>query len=187
MDSKTPEPVEVRAQTCSWPKELAQLAKASLKNKKAELAASLHGFYSEHFRWIVDESDWQKRDGRRRRNPDPQALPDPRSRPAIYYRVSRHSCKCRGDPSEAATALTEPKRLCREVCTFYQNHAWTERRNRNRVIAVLKCNGERTGTHEPRGRKVRAQFAHVWGVRRGRVVRFQQYTDTKQFAEVVAE
>src|SRR6185312_1789075 len=34
------------------PTELAQLAKASLKNKKTELAASLHGFYSEHFRWL---------------------------------------------------------------------------------------------------------------------------------------
>jgi transposase len=38
------------------PKELAQLAKASLKNKKAELAASLHGFYSEHFRWLLSEA-----------------------------------------------------------------------------------------------------------------------------------
>jgi transposase len=38
------------------PKELAQLAKASLKNKKAELAASLHGFYSEHFRWLLTEA-----------------------------------------------------------------------------------------------------------------------------------
>lgn len=25
------------------------------------------------------------------------------------------------------------------------------------------------------------QFAHVWGVRDGKVVRFQQYTDTGQF------
>jgi transposase len=38
------------------PKELAQLAKASLKNKKIELAASLHGFYSEHFRWLLSEA-----------------------------------------------------------------------------------------------------------------------------------
>ena len=38
------------------PKELAQLAKASLKNKKGELAASLHGFYSEHFRWLLSEA-----------------------------------------------------------------------------------------------------------------------------------
>ena len=38
------------------PKELAQLAKASLKNKKSELAASLHGFYSEHSRWLLSEA-----------------------------------------------------------------------------------------------------------------------------------
>jgi transposase len=38
------------------PKELAQLAKASLKHKKVELAASLHGFYSEHFRWLLSEA-----------------------------------------------------------------------------------------------------------------------------------
>ncbi|HEX4168730.1 MAG TPA: IS110 family transposase [Bryobacteraceae bacterium] len=38
------------------PKELAQLAKASLKDKKVELAASLHGFYSEHFRWLLSEA-----------------------------------------------------------------------------------------------------------------------------------
>jgi transposase len=38
------------------PKELAQLAKASLKNKKAEFAASLQGFYSEHFRWLLSEA-----------------------------------------------------------------------------------------------------------------------------------
>ncbi len=45
--------------------------------------------------------------------------------------------------------------------------------------------GTYTGRRKETGREVRAQFAHVWGVRDGRVVRFQQYTDTKQFAEVV--
>ena len=34
----------------------AQLAKASLKHKKVELAASLHGFCSEHFRWLLSEA-----------------------------------------------------------------------------------------------------------------------------------
>lgn len=43
-----------------------------------------------------------------------------------------------------------------------------------------------SGTHKTTGRKVRAQFAHVWSLREGRVVRFQQYTDTKQFADTVA-
>lgn len=49
-------------------------------------------------------------------------------------------------------------------------------------IVVL---GTYTGKRKETGRDVRAQFAHVWGVRGGRVVRFQQYTDTKQFAEAV--
>jgi hypothetical protein len=52
----------------------------------------------------------------------------------------------------------------------------------NHVVVL----GTYTGRHKESGREVRAQFAHVWGVRAGRVVRFQQYTDTKQFAEVVA-
>lgn len=46
--------------------------------------------------------------------------------------------------------------------------------------------GTYTGMHKTTGREVRAQFAHVWGVKSGRVVRFQQYTDTKQFADVTA-
>jgi ketosteroid isomerase-like protein len=52
----------------------------------------------------------------------------------------------------------------------------------NHVVVL----GSYSGTHKATGREVRAQFAHVWGVRGGRVVRFQQYTDTKQFAEAVA-
>jgi uncharacterized protein len=52
----------------------------------------------------------------------------------------------------------------------------------HRVVVL----GTYSGTHRATGKKVRAQFAHVWGVREGRVVRFQQYTDTKQFAEAVA-
>jgi uncharacterized protein len=51
-------------------------------------------------------------------------------------------------------------------------------------IVVL---GTYSGTHKATGRRVRAQFAHIWSVRDGKVVRFQQYTDTKQFAETVAD
>ncbi|MDP8974487.1 MAG: hypothetical protein M3N45_15290 [Actinomycetota bacterium] len=43
-----------------------------------------------------------------------------------------------------------------------------------------------SGTHEATGGDVRELCPHVRGVRGGRVVSFQQYTDTKQFAEVVA-
>ncbi|MDQ1557316.1 MAG: uncharacterized protein QOD32_376 [Pyrinomonadaceae bacterium] len=52
----------------------------------------------------------------------------------------------------------------------------------NHVVVL----GTYSGRHRESDREVRAQFAHVWGVRGDRVVRFQQYTDTKQFADVVA-
>ena len=52
----------------------------------------------------------------------------------------------------------------------------------DRVVGL----GTYTGTYKATGRGVRAQFAHVWGVREGKVVSFQQYTDTKQFADAVA-
>lgn len=44
------------AQGACDPKELAKLAKASLKNKRTELIGSLQGFYSDHFRWLLSES-----------------------------------------------------------------------------------------------------------------------------------
>jgi ketosteroid isomerase-like protein len=43
--------------------------------------------------------------------------------------------------------------------------------------------GRYRGTMKATGRPVDAQFAHVWELRDGKVVRFQQYTDTKQWAE----
>jgi uncharacterized protein len=52
----------------------------------------------------------------------------------------------------------------------------------DRVVGL----GTYTGTYNATGREVRAQFAHVWGVREGKVVSFQQYTDTKQFADALA-
>jgi uncharacterized protein len=42
-----------------------------------------------------------------------------------------------------------------------------------------------TGTYKSTRKKVRAQFAHIWTLERGKVQKFQQYTDTKQFAEIV--
>jgi len=52
----------------------------------------------------------------------------------------------------------------------------------DRVVVL----GTYSGTHKSTGKQVRAQFAHIVSVREGRIVRFQQYTDTKQFAETVA-
>lgn len=44
--------------------------------------------------------------------------------------------------------------------------------------------GRYRGSFRATGRPLDAPFVHVWAVRDGRVTRFQQYTDTAQFARV---
>ncbi|MFY9607270.1 MAG: nuclear transport factor 2 family protein [Blastocatellia bacterium] len=46
--------------------------------------------------------------------------------------------------------------------------------------------GYYTGVYKSTGKTVRAQFAHVFTLGGGKAIRFQQYTDTKQFAEAAA-
>ena len=46
--------------------------------------------------------------------------------------------------------------------------------------------GYYSGTYKKTGKAVHAQFAHVWTMRDGKVVRFDQYTDTAQFAQAVS-
>lgn len=46
--------------------------------------------------------------------------------------------------------------------------------------------GRYQATYKGTGRPVDAQFVHVWTVRDGKVTRFQQYTDTAQFAKALA-
>jgi ketosteroid isomerase-like protein len=45
--------------------------------------------------------------------------------------------------------------------------------------------GYYTGTYRATGESVRAEFAHVWELSEGRVVRFRQYTDTLAFERTV--
>ncbi len=46
--------------------------------------------------------------------------------------------------------------------------------------------GYYSGTYKQTGKQVRAQFAHFFTFREGKIVKFQQYTDTAQFKEAVA-
>ncbi len=40
------------------------------------------------------------------------------------------------------------------------------------------------GVYKPTGKRLDAQVCHVWDVKDGRIVRFQQYVDTKRLNEV---
>jgi ketosteroid isomerase-like protein len=50
---------------------------------------------------------------------------------------------------------------------------------------VVLVEGRYTGHGRETGRPFDAQFAHVWHLRDGQVVRFQQYTDTLQWVRVL--
>jgi ketosteroid isomerase-like protein len=52
----------------------------------------------------------------------------------------------------------------------------------DRVVAT----GRYRGQYKKTGKKLDAQFTHHWTVRDGKIVRFQQYTDTAQAQQVVA-
>ncbi|MEP6962033.1 MAG: nuclear transport factor 2 family protein [Acidobacteriota bacterium] len=51
------------------------------------------------------------------------------------------------------------------------------------TVAVL---GRYHGTYRATGKTVDAQLVHVFTVANGKIVRFQQYTDTAQFRDVVS-
>ena len=51
----------------------------------------------------------------------------------------------------------------------------------NHVLATSRY----TGVYKATGKSLDAQFAHLWEISEGKIQSFQQYTDTKQSAEVV--
>ncbi len=50
---------------------------------------------------------------------------------------------------------------------------------------AVAVEGRYRGTSKATGARIDAQFVHVWDVRDGKIVRFQQYTDTKQWADAL--
>ena len=51
---------------------------------------------------------------------------------------------------------------------------------------TIIAQGYYSGTYRKTGKQARAQFAHFFTFRDGKIVKFQQYTDTAQFKEVIA-
>jgi ketosteroid isomerase-like protein len=50
---------------------------------------------------------------------------------------------------------------------------------------TIISHGYYSGTYKKNGKSVRAQFAHMFTIRDGKVTKFQQYTDTAQFLRAV--
>lgn len=51
--------------------------------------------------------------------------------------------------------------------------------------AVVAVEGRYTAVHKETGRPIDAQFCHVWSLKDGKITKFQQYTDTGAFQEIM--
>ncbi|MEK6302820.1 MAG: nuclear transport factor 2 family protein [Acidobacteriota bacterium] len=52
---------------------------------------------------------------------------------------------------------------------------------------TVVARGHYSGTYKKTGKQVRAQLAHFFTMRDGKVIKFQQYTDTAQFDRAVSD
>jgi uncharacterized protein len=50
--------------------------------------------------------------------------------------------------------------------------------------STVIATGRYTGTFRATGKKINAQFAHIWTLKHGKAASFQQYTDTLQSTKV---
>lgn len=55
----------------------------------------------------------------------------------------------------------------------------------NMENGMVLATGRYNAKYKKNGAVLDAQMAHVWTLKDGKVVKFQQYTDTKQFAEII--
>lgn len=67
----------------------------------------------------------------------------------------------------------------------WENFTLTEKQFYPIQNDMVLVTGYYTAKHKQTGKAIKAQFAHVWWLKDGKLVRFQQYTDTKQVAEAV--
>lgn len=100
--------------------------------------------------------------------------------PQIQWREAENFLYADGNPYAGPQAVAEGvfQRLVSNVENF---SVLPERFVDGGDTVVVE--GRYGGKMKATGTPVDAQFAHVWQLRDGKVVRFQQYTDTKQWAE----
>ena len=100
--------------------------------------------------------------------------------PEIQWREAENFLYADGNPYAGPQAVAEGvfQRIVSDVDNFAVH---PERFVEGGDTVVTE--GRYRGTMKTTGTPVDAQFAHIWQLRDGKVVRFQQYTDTKQWSE----
>lgn len=100
--------------------------------------------------------------------------------PQIEWREAENSLCADGNPYGGTQAVAEGvfKRYVSDVENFVAVPEYFIESGDTVVVE-----GRYRGKVKATGTPVDAQFAHVWRLRDGKVVHFQQYTDTRQWAD----
>ena len=99
--------------------------------------------------------------------------------PQIEWREAEGFLYADGNPYVGPQAVLEG--VFGRLATDWENFTVTPQRFVQTGEGVLST-GRYSGTHRRTGRRVDAQFAHIWRLEDGRVRAFQQFTDTAQFS-----
>ena len=100
--------------------------------------------------------------------------------PQIHWSEAENFLYADGNPYTGPQSVAEG--VFQRIVSDVENFAVLPKRfveGGDTVVVEGRYRGQMKATGTP----VDAQFAHVWQLRDGKVVRFQQYTDTKQWAE----
>jgi ketosteroid isomerase-like protein len=100
--------------------------------------------------------------------------------PHIQWREAENFLYAGGNPYVGPRAVADG--VFQRLATDVENFAVLPKAFVEGGDTVL-VEGRYRGNMKATGTPIDAQFAHVWQVREGKVVRFQQYTDTKQWAD----
>jgi ketosteroid isomerase-like protein len=100
--------------------------------------------------------------------------------PEIQWREAENFFYADGNPYTGPQAVAEG--VFQRIVSEVENFAVLPERFVEGGDTVV-AEGRYRGTMKTTGTPVDAQFAHIWQLRDGKVVRFQQYTDTKQWSE----
>ena len=100
--------------------------------------------------------------------------------PEIQWREAENFLYADGNPYVGPQAVAEG--VFQRIVSDVENFAVLPERFVEGGDTVV-VEGRYRGTMKATGKPLDTQFAHVWQLRDSKVVRFQQYTDTKQWAE----
>lgn len=103
--------------------------------------------------------------------------------PDIVWNEAENHVYADGNPYKGADAILNG--LFMRLGTEWDGYVLTGINTYNVEGDRVLATGRYKGTYKASGRAIDAQFAHFWKFKDGKIISFQQYTDTKQLSEAM--